>query len=154
MALSYSIENWAQYAPDAEKLWEDHWREVAMDQDRIPLDVDWERYAALDASGNLHIVTARDEQGTLQGYCLAVVTTHLHYKSTVHAQYDVYWLAPVYRRGLTGYRLFQVMERTLKARGVKKLLSACKLSLDVGPLFERMQWRETERTFTKYIGED
>ena len=154
MTLTYAQETWSQYAPDAEKLWPFHHREVALDQDTIPLDVDWERYAALDAAGNLHIVTARDEQGALQGYCLAVVTTHLHYQSTLHAQYDVYWLAPASRRGLAGYRLFQVMERTLQARGVHKLLSACKLHLDVGPLFTRMQWRETERTFTKYIGGD
>ena len=152
-ALQYAVESWSQYAPDAEKLWPLHWAEIALDQSTIALDVDWERYAALDAAGKLHIVTARDAQGILQGYCLGMVTGHLHYKSTLHCQYDVYWLAPAYRRGLAGYHLFRVMERTLKARGVKKLLSACKLSLDVGPLFTRMQWRETERTFTKYLGD-
>ena len=151
--LTYAVETWQKYAPDAENMWLDHWRAIAMDQDTIPLDVDWDRYAALDASGNLHIVTGRDDEQRLRAYALGIVTGHLHYKSTLHCQYDVYWLDPAYRRGLEGYRLFQMMERTLQARGVKKLLAGCKVSLDVGPLFERMQWRETERTFTKYIGE-
>jgi hypothetical protein len=41
----------------------------------------------------------------------------------------------------------------LKQRGVKKIFTGTKLSLDMGPIFERLGWTEAERLFCKYIGD-
>ena len=54
--VEFQVERWATYAPDAETLWPLHWQEVALTQEAVPLDMDVERYAALDAAGILHIV--------------------------------------------------------------------------------------------------
>ena len=50
----------------------DHWEEVANNKDTIPLDIDWERYRALDDDGSLHVLTARDD-GELVGYVMHVI---------------------------------------------------------------------------------
>lgn len=151
MALSYQIEDWATYSRDAEKLWEEHWQTIALDQEHIPLDVDMERYAALDAAGQLHIVTARDDGGVLQGYVLYLVSGHLHYASTLHALMDVLYLAPAHRRGLAGYRLLVVAERTLRERGIRKVVMGGKRHYDLAPLYERLGYTEIERNFSKLL---
>ena len=130
----------------------DHWRELALDQGQVPLDKDEAAYARLAAEGQLHVVTARRD-GVLVGYHASVVRPHLHYAGTLHAFVDVYWLRPDCRRGLLGLRLLREAERSLKARGVKKLMSGTKMHLDLSRLYHRLGWRETERLFTKYIGD-
>ena len=96
--MDFQVERWATYARDAEALWPLHWKEVALTQDAVPLDMDTERYAALDEAGILHIVTGRD-QGRLVAYFTALVLGHLHYKSTLHALTDLYYISPLWRRG-------------------------------------------------------
>lgn len=151
--LTYQLERWEQYWPDAEPLWKDHWLEVALDQEAVPLDVDKERYATLDAQGKLHIVTVRDEDGTLQGYHLSITDVHLHYRTTLHAYLDVFWLAPAHRRGLAGYKLFQVVQETLRQRGVVKQIQGHKLHVHgkLGTLFERLGYHKIEQVYSKLL---
>lgn len=151
--LTYQVESWDRYWRDAEKLWEDHWREIALDQEHIPLDVDWDRYAALDAQGKLHIVTARDADGQLQGYHLSIVDTHLHYRTTLHAYLDVFYLAPAHRRGMAGVKLFKVVQDTLKARGVVKQIQGHKVHVHggLGTLFERLGYHKIEHVYSKLL---
>lgn len=154
--LHYALESWGTYWRDAEPLWKEHWLEVANDQDTIQLDVDIDRYATLDAQGKLHIVTARDADGQLQGYYLAIADYHLHYKTTLHAYLDVFWLAPAHRRGLAGYKLFQVVQQTLKARGVVKHIQGHKVHVHgtLGTLFERLGYRKIEHVYSTLLQEE
>lgn len=146
----YQVERWRNLRPEMTPLLMRHWREIALNHAEVPLDIDHERYAALDESGGLHIVTAR-RQGLLIGYHVAIVSPHLHYRSTLHGITDVYWIAPECRHGVTGMRLFQAVERELKKVGVRKLFTATKLHLDQGPLFERLGYKPVERLYAKLI---
>lgn len=128
----------------------EHWKEVALNHAEVPLDVAWDRYNALDDAGALHVLTARRD-GVLVGYHIAIVTAHLHYASTLHGITDVYWIAPAYRTGRTGLRMFQAVERELKKLGVRKLFTATKLHLDQGALFEYMGYKPVERLYAKLI---
>lgn len=150
--LRYQVEPWGDFCKEAEPLWTIHWQEIAQDA-TIPLVPDYAAYAALDQAGALHVVTGRDPAGRLQAYWVGLVKGHLHYATTLHALCDVYWLAPAHRRGLEGYRLFQHVEATLRARGVKKIITACKVYFDVSRLFARLHYRETERVWTKVLEE-
>ena len=69
----FAVERWATYAADAPPLWVRHYKEVALDQAVIPLDMDLARYAELDRLDMLHIVTAR-VRGNLIGYFTGVVS--------------------------------------------------------------------------------
>lgn len=146
----YRVERWKHLRAEMLPLLVRHWREVALNHADVPLDIDEAKYAELDEAGALHIVTVRRD-GLLIGYHVAIVSPHLHYASTLHGITDVYWIAPECRHGVTAMRLFQAVERELKARGVRKLFTATKLHLDQGPLFERLGYRPVERLYAKLI---
>lgn len=148
----FAVERWATYYPDAIPLWPLHWKEVALTQTEVPLDMDVERYAALDDAGILHIVTGRDA-GRLIAYHTALIMGHLHYKSTLHALTDLFWVHPLWRRGTVALKLFGTAHRALKERGVVKVMSGTKLhsGLDMTRLFEFMDYSLAEKQFTKLL---
>lgn len=150
--VEFQVERWATYAPDAASLWPLHWQEVALTQEAVPLDMDVERYSDLDNAGLLHIVTGRDH-GRLVAYHTAIVTPHLHYKSTMHALVDLYYVHPLWRRGTIALRLFGAAHRSLKVRGVVKVMSGTKLhsALDMSRLFTYMGYELAEKQFTKLL---
>lgn len=147
---AYAVERWRDLKREMLPLLVRHWREVALNHADVPLDIDEKRYADLDEAGGLHILTARRD-GLLIGYHVTIVSTHLHYASTLHGITDVYWIAPECRHGVTAMRLLQAVERALKALGVRKLFTATKLHMDQGPLFERLGYKPVERVYAKLI---
>lgn len=146
----YAVERWRDLRSEMLPLLVRHWREVALNHADVPLDIDEARYAHLDDVDALHILTIR-RAGLLIGYHVAIISTHLHYASTLHGITDVYWIAPECRHGVTAMRMFQAVERELKTRGVRKLFTATKLHMDQGPLFERLRYKPVERLYAKLI---
>lgn len=149
--VTYQVESWSDARAEMAPLWADHWKEVALNQAEIPLNPDFDTYDQYERMGMLHIVVARSE-GKVIGYHFSVVRPHLHYKQSLSAFTDIYYIAPQFRAGRVPLRLFEHVEKTLKARGVEKLFTGTKLSLNAGPLFEHMGWKPTEMLYTKYIG--
>lgn len=152
MMVTYQVEDWFDCVAEMKLLWPLHWEEVALNRDKIPLEPDMDSYEAYAKAGALHVVTIRAD-GKIVGYHVSVVRPHLHYKSSLSAFVDMYYLHPDFRQGMTGVRLFKEVEKSLKARGVQKMFTGTKLSLDMGRIFERLGWHETERLYTKYIGD-
>ena len=151
-AVTYAVEDWFAVKDEMAHLWPLHWAEVAMNRDQIALDPDFDTYAAFANAGMLHIVVARKD-GEVIGYHFSVVRPHLHYRQSLSAFTDIYFIAPAYRVGRVPLRLFEFVEKTLRDKGVQKMFTGTKLSLDAGPLFEKMGWAETERLYTKFLGE-
>lgn len=150
--VTFAVEPWSVYAQDAEKLWPVHWLELAKDQDYIPLDVDHARYEMLDSQGKLFIVVGR-QAGAVVAYWIAVIQGHMHYKDTLHAFNDIYYVNPEHRNGGIGSQMFAYVEKTLRKRGVKKITNATKISHDHGPLFEAHGFTAVETVYTKIIGD-
>lgn len=148
--ITYQREEWHDCLAEMEQLWPLHWEEVAADKDVIPLEPNYEMYDWIDQSGQLHVVTVRCD-GKLIGYHTSIVRPHLHYKSSLSAFTDMYFIHPDYRKGMVGVKLFKEVEKSLKQRGVQKMFTGTKLSLDMGRLFEHLGWKETERLYTKVI---
>lgn len=153
--LTYHVEAWGDFCTEAEPLWHQHWQEIALDQDVIPLVPDDAAYTALDQAGLLHVVTARVD-GALVGYVVGILKPHLHYATTPHFHMDVLWLHPTWRKGLAGYRLLQALERTVQQRcqGPVKMLLGTKLHYDLSALYTRLGYTEIERTFAKVLKGD
>lgn len=146
----YQSEPWLRFKHEAAPLFIRHWHEIALNRDDVPLDIDHERYDGLARADALHVLTAR-RGGSLIGYHIAIISGHLHYKSTLHGITDVYWIAPECRHGVTAIRLFQAVEREMKKLGVRKLFTATKLHLDQGKLFEHLGYKPVERLYAKII---
>jgi GNAT superfamily N-acetyltransferase len=158
--ITYQVEPFSTCFDEAQELLEQHWQEIAMNKDKIKLAVDREKYAEMENRGALHIVTVRDaniqtsawDAGKLVGYHVAIINVHLHYKNDLHGFTDIFFIHPDYRKGRIGIDLFKFVEKSLKERGVVKIMTAVKMHKDVGLIFERLGWTETERLFSKYIG--
>jgi hypothetical protein len=144
-------EGWSAVLPELEACWKDHWREIAQDQDKMPLDVDYASYGALEQAGALSVVTCRVD-GALAGYFISFIRPHLHYRGNLCAYVDVYYVKPGYRVGYVAMRLFRTAEQVLRARGVEKVFAGTKVYKDMGRLFKRLGWVETETLYTKWIG--
>lgn len=151
MAVTYQTETFNQYYADAsESLLAIHYEQLAGDKDAIPLDPDVDKYNEIEALGRLLVVTARKD-GKLIGYHLLFIDTHLHYKTTLHAFTDIYYLAKEHRTGRTGYRLFTEVEKILREKGVVKWATGTKIHEDHTRLFEALGFTCNEKSFKKIL---
>lgn len=128
-------------------LFKEHWQELALNQDAIPLDPNWDQFYQLDVTGVLRVLTARVPSGQLVGYVFLLVGSHLHYKSTLWGHVDMYWLDPVYRQGWSGVRLFKALIAGAKVMKVVNLTLATKLHFAdnrVTKLLQRLGFKPIE----------
>lgn len=132
--------------------WPAHYAEVGLNTDKVKLEPDVETYRVLDSVGQIHVVTVRCD-GALVGYHVAFVHPHLHYRSSLSAYSDVYYIDPAHRGGVVGFKLFIETEKFLKRRGVKRWYTGTKMKKDMARIFERRRFKEVERQFCKYIGD-
>lgn len=116
--LVFQWERFSAVSRDLAPAFLRHWREVAIFQNEVPYDPDWERMFALDRAGVLHILTAR-AGGVLVGYVVNLVSPNLHHLSTVWAHVEAFWLDPVHRRGWNGVKLFTENAKGLKVLGAR-----------------------------------
>lgn len=159
--IVFAWERFGLIAREFPNLFQKHWREIALNQDKIPLDPDWNRYFDYDLLGILQVLTAR-ANGVIVGYIFVFVHPHLHYASTIWAQTDIFWLDPAYRfsgQGLmpTGYKLFRLMEQRLREMGVRVAYVNMKLHFEAArgtlrKMLLRLGYNPTEEIFSKFLG--
>jgi hypothetical protein len=148
--ITFQVESMTAARPELEVFAPIHWAELGLTKDDVPLDMDWTRYALMEEMNLIHMVSARDE-GKLIGYQIALITPHLHYKSTLHAMVDLYYVKQEYRTGRTGLRLFEFAEKAYKELGVKKIITGCKTHLNHTRLFEFMGYTHSDQQFNKIL---
>ena len=119
-APEFAWERFSQIAHELPPLFLQHWRELALNQDAVPLDPDWDKFYALDVQGVLRVLTVRLDK-VLIGYAFLLVGPHLHYRSTVWGHVDMYWMDPVARSGWSGVKLFKTLSRDARAMGAVNL---------------------------------
>ncbi len=146
----YASERYADWKHEAAALLELHYDEIAADKDLIKLNPDHERYEYHDSIGQLNLVTCRKD-GALVGYHIAFVYTHPHYRDSLTAFTDVFFIHPEHRNGRVGIRLFQYAEKTLREKCVQRIYTGTKLSNDIGSLLEYMDFKPIERLYTKVL---
>lgn len=148
--ITYQVERWNDIAEQFEPFIEPHWRELGLDHQDVPVDLYWEKYAELDNLGVLHVVTVRDD-GVMIGYHISLVMVMLHYKSTLHAVVDLYYLKPEYRQSKIGLEMFRFAEESFKKLGVVKIINGTKLHLNHEKLFLGLGFKPTETIYTKIL---
>jgi GNAT superfamily N-acetyltransferase len=148
--ITFAVEPWEMYSKDAAPLWPEHFKELAVDQDKIDLDVDVDKYAELDKAGILFIVVGR-VSGEIVAYWIGFIRGHLHYQGTLHAFNDIYYVKPEFRGKGGGSELFNFAEKELRRRGVKRITNATKISHHHGPLFEAHGFKAIETVYSKYL---
>ena len=149
--INYQEETYSQVIDEIKPLLEDHWEEIALNKEVIKLNPNYEMYEKLCNAGVMKIITARND-GKLIGYCICIIAYNLHYKDSLTATNDIFFISKDYRKGSTGVKLFIKNEEILKSYGVQRLIMNTKVHQDVGAIFERLGYKQTERVFGKLIG--
>ena len=157
--ITIQRERFAAVMDELPPLLEDHWREVALHQETVPLKPDFKRYVAGCESGRVLTLTARDD-GHLIGYSIFLLSVHLHYSTCLVATNDVLFLAKSYRSGTTaGIRLIREseaeIERECAGRGAAsvRVLWHVKPKNDWSPILKRMGYEQEEIIMGKLLGE-
>jgi hypothetical protein len=151
VTVTFQVEKWAEALPELRPLFHLLWDDVAVDKDRFVAKCDEEKYAACNAIGMLHLVTARSE-GRLVGYFVMLVNPNPHYLGAgLMAFTDMYFLLPEFRKGTTGVKLFSFMEESLREKGVVKAYTSHKLHRDRGTMLQMLGWTPTDMVYSKVL---
>jgi GNAT superfamily N-acetyltransferase len=150
--ITASLESFVDCWPELQPHLPRHHAELALYQDRMPLDVDFARYAAWEGDGSLVFVALRD-LGQMVGYFAGVVGTSPHYKSTLSCKMDVIWAEPEHRGLGAGKLLMTTVMAELKRRGVKVVWMGSKNHKPIEQLFVACGFEPTETYFSQWIGD-
>lgn len=154
--MTYDVrrETYDQVVDDIQPLLKEHWRELALHQDSIPLDPDYEVYKTLDRIGSLYIAAARlrGEDRRLVGYAIYFVRSHHHYKGAKWAISDIVLVDREHRSVGLGNQLFDVVETDLRSMGVDVMHTMTKVDHpQLGRLLQARSHVATELSFSKRL---
>ena len=150
--IQIEVDSFEKSIPELGAIHEEHYQEIAEHKDQIPLDFDYEQYVNLEKEGKLLFISVRDE-GKLIGYFQAIISPHLHYKSSLTAWTDIYFLKKDYRKGGLGRKLFKKAIEEVNGRGVQRFYIGCKVKHDIGPILTRLGFEVIERQYAMVFGE-
>ena len=146
--MKYAHESYTNIKDEIKPLLEEHYAEIALDQDVIKLNPDWDAYAQYDSIHALRCYTARNDDGELVGYFVLLVSTSLHYKDHLFASNDVIFLRKDARKGLTGVKLIKYAVKCLKQEGVTRININTKTHQPFDVIVERLGFEFIERVYS------
>lgn len=149
--ITYQEEPLKDCLEEMKPLLEQHWKEIALHQDKIKLNPDYEQYLRLDCIGMLSTVTARDD-GKLIGYFVTFIPPNLHYKDNVIALNDILFLNKDYRGGTVAYKMFKFAINVLVELGVDVIQVHEKKEHSFKPLMDRLGFEHIENIYSRYVG--
>lgn len=133
-------------------LIEADWRENGIDHDKVPLNLNIEKYLDYDTLGILQIVTARDQEadGALVGFVFAFVHPNIMHEGLGWAQINLYYLEKQYRGKGSGRAMVEVLLGFLVTAKVGVVEASEKIERAHG-LFDRLGFKATDRVVRKYL---
>jgi predicted acetyltransferase len=147
--LVYEDTDFFKFLPEMQKLYPLHYDELSVTKE-VPLEPDYDAYRRMADAGMLRCIICRVDEEVI-GYIIFIIQPHLHYKSCMSAFEDVYFIKKEYRKGRVGIKLFQYAEKVLKHIGVKRVSMHTKVHADNSRLFEYLNYKWTDKTFTKML---
>lgn len=150
--ITAQVEPYSKCLPELMECYDLHWEELALNKDKVPLDPQYDLYEARDDAGQLLLVTLR-ETGRLVGYFIGFIAPGFHYKTCLTLTMDIFWTHPDVRGGFSGVKLFRLVEKEAKRRGVHRMFYGSKMHKDASRLFEFLKMEPVEVYYTKWIGD-
>lgn len=150
--ITAQVEPYMDCLPELMACYDQHWEELALNKDKVPLAPQYDVYEARDDAGQLLLVTLRDT-GRLVGYFIGFIAPGLHYKTCLTLTMDIFWTHPDVRGGFAGVKLFRAVEKDARRRGVHRIFYGSKMHKDASRLFEFLKMEPVEMYYTKWIGD-
>jgi GNAT superfamily N-acetyltransferase len=150
--ITAHVESFEQRLPELQRLLPEHYKELALNQEKVPLDPLYEIYIERERRGELLFVTLR-EAGDLVGYFIGFIAPGLHYRTCLTCTMDIFYVRPDKRTGTSGVRLFRFVENELKRRGVQRWFMGSKVHADASALFKRIGAAPVETYYSKWLGD-
>jgi len=150
--ITCHIESFEAHLSELQGLLPLHYQELALNQDQVPLDPQYEIYIERERQGGLLFVTLRDA-GEMVGYYIGFIAPGLHYKTCLTCITDIFFVRPDKRNGTAGIKLFRFVEKELKRRGVQRWLTGSKVKHDASALFEFLKFEKVEIFYSKWLGD-
>lgn len=151
--ITYQKEDYKDVIEEMKPLLREHYEEIAMYKDRIAFNPNYDLYEHMDATGDVHIFTARDEDANnaLVGYVVTFMQHHPHYSDHIYAVNDVIFVADAYRHTEVAPEMISQLEVLLQEEGVSVMTFHMKTYKPFVTLMESLGFEEFERLYSKYI---
>lgn len=158
--ITAAVERLIDTLEELKPLFVPHFHELALDQDRAPLDPQYEVYLEREARGEVLLVTLRD-RGAIVAYFVGFVCPGLHYRTTLTLTEDIFWLSPDYRAedslsqieaDMLAKQLFDAVLAESVRRGVKRCYFGSKWHTDASILFEYYGAKPADLYYSIWLG--
>jgi hypothetical protein len=152
--ITAQVEPFMARVEELKALLGNHYQELALNKDKVPLSPQWHVYDAREKNGEICFVTLR-ESGRMIGYIILFVTPGLHYSTCLTAIMDIAFVSPDFRDpfGKGFLKMMDCAEAELKRRGVKRWFMGTKIHKNISMFFKRRQFDRVEETWCKWIGD-
>ena len=151
--ITCHVESFEERLAELQVLLPLHYRELALNQDKVPLSPRYGDYIDRERAGGLIFVTLRDA-GELVGYFIGFIAPGLHYSTCLTCTMDIFYVHPSRRTGSAGVRMFRFVETELRRRGVHRWFMGSKIQADASALFKRIGAAPVETYYSKWLGEE
>lgn len=149
--IQFALEALGPVSGEIGALWQRHYDEMGEDKPTVPFAPDWQRYGLLEATGKLVLITARDGNGVMVGYLMAILDTHMHFSTTLFACVDVYYLTPERRGARTALRLLTFADDIFRRLGAQVVLNHAWHRGNQERLLGKLGYRSVETVMSKVI---
>lgn len=148
--ITTAIESFTETLDELKPLLNDHYHELALNQDTVPLDPQYDVYFERERKGELIFVVMR-EAGIIIGYFIGFIAPGLHYKTCLTCTMDIFYICKESRGNGGGAKLFLFVEEELKRRGVERWFVGSKCHKDASYLFEKLGFEKVEIYYSKMV---
>ena len=150
--ITAHVESFEQNLEFLKPLLPIHYAELALNQDKVPLSPQFDKYIDAENRGELIFVALRDV-GQIVGYFIGFIAPGLHYSTCLTCQMDIFYVLPEHRGSGAGFQLFKFVEKQLKQRGVQRMFVGSKMHKDASWLFEKLGYTPVETYYSTWLGE-
>lgn len=150
--ITCHVESFEDRLDELQALLPLHYKELALNQDQVPLSPQYHVYIERERNGGLLFVTLRDA-GELVGYFIGFIAPGLHYSTCLTCTMDIFYVRADKRAGSAGVRMFRFVEAELRRRGVQRWFMGSKIHADASALFKRIGAAPVETYYSKWLGD-
>lgn len=151
--ITTHLESFEERLDELKTLLPEHYKELALNQDQVPLDPQYGVYIERERRGELIFMVLR-ERGEMLGYFIGFIAPGLHYRTCLTCTMDIFYVRKDKRTGTAGVRLFRSVEAELKHRGVQRWFMGSKVHADASALFKRIGAAPVETYYSKWLGSE